>query len=158
MLNWSNRFFGNGLDTTVLPPENDLVRLAVNGNLRQLPFDSTLAGRFTYSKLTNEVPMLPSMLSTGGVTAPTNPSSSQFDGELEKMTLGLAFNSRPTQALDTKVYYNWFKEDNSSTHMSFVPGTGSPAARHPLMQQRPTARTNSSSTRSTRLAPRRATA
>ncbi|HEX2334054.1 MAG TPA: MtrB/PioB family decaheme-associated outer membrane protein [Burkholderiales bacterium] len=124
VLNWSNRFFGNGLDSTVLPPENNLVRLAVNGNLRQLPLDSTLAGRFTYSKLTNEVAMLPSMLSTGGVNAPTNPSSSQFDGELEKMTLGLAFNSRPTQALDTKLYYNWFKEDNSSTHMSFVPGTG----------------------------------
>jgi MtrB/PioB family decaheme-associated outer membrane protein len=124
VLRWSNRFFGNGLDTTVLPPDNDLVRVAVNGNLRQLPIDSTLAGRFTYSKLTNSVFMQPTMLSTGGAFNATNPSQPNFEGDVIKYTLGLAFNSRPTPALDTKVYYNWIKEENDSTHMNFVPGAG----------------------------------
>jgi MtrB/PioB family decaheme-associated outer membrane protein len=124
VLRWSNRFFGNGLDTTVLPPDNDLVRVAVNGNLRQLAFDSTLAGRFTYSKLTNSVPMQQTMLSTGGAFNATNPSPVNFDGDVIKYTLGLAFNSRPAQALDTRIYYNWIKEENDSTHMNFVPGAG----------------------------------
>jgi MtrB/PioB family decaheme-associated outer membrane protein len=124
VLRWSNRFFGNGLDTTVLPPDNDLVRVAVNGNLRQLPINSTLAGRFTYSKLTNSVPLQASMLSTGGAFNATNPTPAGFDGDVIKYTLGLAFNSHPTQALDTKIYYNWIKEENDSTHMNFVPGAG----------------------------------
>jgi MtrB/PioB family decaheme-associated outer membrane protein len=124
VLRWSNRFFGNGLDTTVLPPDNDLVRAAVNGNLRQLALDSTLAGRFTYSKLANSVPMQLSMLSTGNTLNPTNPSPGTFEGDIVKYTLGVALNSRPTQALDTKLYYNWVKEENESTHMNFVPGAG----------------------------------
>jgi MtrB/PioB family decaheme-associated outer membrane protein len=124
VLRWSNRFFGNGLDTTVLPPDNDLVRVAVNGNLRQLPLDSTLAGRFTYSKLTNSVPMQPLMLSTGGAFNPTNPTPASFEGDVIKYTLGLAYNSHLSQALSTKVYYNWIKEENDSTHMNFVPGAG----------------------------------
>ena len=125
VLRWSNRFFGNGLDTTVLPPDNDLVRVAVNGNLRQLPFDSTLAGRFTYSKLSNSVPMQLNMLSTGGAFPATNPSQGNFEGDIVKYTLGLSFSSRWTQALDTKAYYNWIKEENDSTHLTFSPAAGS---------------------------------
>lgn len=37
LLQWSNGFFSNGLDKTVLPPSNDLWKLGVNGNLRHLP-------------------------------------------------------------------------------------------------------------------------
>jgi MtrB/PioB family decaheme-associated outer membrane protein len=127
VLRWSNRFFGNQLDTTVLPPDNDLVRIAVNGNLRQLPLNSTLAGRFTYSKLTNSVPIQQTMLSTPvppGTFQPTNPSQPNFEGDVIKYTLGLAYNSHLSQALDTKVYYNWIKEENDSTRMNFVPGPG----------------------------------
>jgi MtrB/PioB family decaheme-associated outer membrane protein len=125
VLRWSNRFFANGLDHTTLPPSNDLARIAVNGNLRQLPWDSTLAARFTYSLLSNDVGIPATVLSTGGVQAATNPSSSSFSGELAKTTLGVAFNSRPTRALDTKLYFNWVKEKNDSTEINFAnPGTG----------------------------------
>jgi MtrB/PioB family decaheme-associated outer membrane protein len=121
VLRWSNRFFGNGLDTTLLPPDNQMTRVAVNGNLRQLPVDSTLAGRFSYSKLTSNVDMPLTMLSTGGTNPATNPSDPQFRGDVTKMTLGLALSSRPTQALDTRLYYNWVKDENHSTRMSFSP-------------------------------------
>jgi MtrB/PioB family decaheme-associated outer membrane protein len=133
LLRWQNRFFGNGLDTTTLPPESEMARIAVNGNLRQLFWDSTLSGRFTYSRLTSSVGMQSTMLTntaaplpvTTGTFQPTNPSSGTFDGEINKMTLGLALNSRPTKALDTKAYFNWIKDDNKSTHMSFSPAAGS---------------------------------
>ena len=125
VLLWSNRFFANGLDSTMLPPDNELTRLAINGNLRQLPLDSTLAGRFTYSKLTNDVNMLQNTLSTGGANPATNPSAASFGGDIVKTTLGLSLSSRPMQALDTKLYFNWVKEENDSTRMSFSPAAGS---------------------------------
>ena len=124
VLRWSNRFFLNGSDTSVLPPSNDLVRIALNGNLRQLPGESTLAGRFTYSRLTNEVGLQPAMLTTGGAFGATNPSSSNFEGEIIKTTIGVALNSRPVRPLDTKLYANWIKEENDSTQINFTPGTG----------------------------------
>jgi hypothetical protein len=65
------------------------------------------------------------MLSTGGVNAATNPSDPSFKGDIVKTTFGLSLSSRPTQTVDTKLYFNWIKEENDSTHISFVnPGTG----------------------------------
>jgi MtrB/PioB family decaheme-associated outer membrane protein len=125
LLRWSNRFFANGLDSTMLPPDNELTRLAVNGSLRQLALDSTLAGRFTYSKLTNDVNMLQNTLSTGGANPATNPSAASFGGDIVKTTLGLSLSSRPAQTVDTRLYYNWIKEENESTRMSFSPAAGS---------------------------------
>ena len=125
VLRWSNRFFANGLDTTMLPPDNELTRLAINGSLRQLALDSTLAARLTYSKLSNDVSMPLTMLSTGGANPVTNPNAQTFSGDVTKTTFGLALNSRPMQALDTKLYFNWIKEENDSTRISFSPAAGS---------------------------------
>ena len=124
VLRWNNGFFANGLDTTILPPDNKLTRLSVNGNLRQLSWDSTLAGRLTYSKLTNDVAMLPNILSTGGANPATNPSAPSFHGDVKRLNLALSLSSHPTKALDTRVYLNYAKEDNRSTHMSFAPAAG----------------------------------
>lgn len=133
VLRWSNRFYGNGLDSTFLPPENQMWRIALNGNLRQLPLESTLAARFTYSQLTNEVGMPTTLLTNTAAPLPvtvgsfqaTNPSSENFQGDVTKMTLGLALNSRLARAVDSKVYFNWVKEENDSTHISFNPAPGS---------------------------------
>ncbi len=124
VLNWSNGYFG-GMDKTILPPDNELTRLAINGNLRKLPGDSVLAGRFTYNKLTNDVAMPATMLSTGGTNPATNPSSPVFNGNVKKTTLSLSYASHPTKELNTKVYYNYLKEDNDSTRISFSPAVGS---------------------------------
>ena len=89
VLRWSNGFFANGLDTTILAPDNTFTKLSVNGNLRKLPGDSTLAGRVTHSKLTNDVAVQATMLSTGGANPATAASSPLFRGDIKYTTVAL---------------------------------------------------------------------
>lgn len=129
VLSWSNGFFSplNPLnrDTTVLPADNELMRISANGNIRKLPGDSTLAGRLTYSKLTNDVPVQPTMLAAGSTNPSTAASSPLFHGEIKKTTFGLSLSSHPLRDLDTRVYWNWAKEDNDSTRIAFSPAQNS---------------------------------
>lgn len=124
VLRWQNEFFNNGMDTTVLPPSNELTRLGLNGNIRGLAMDSTLAGRFTYTTLTSDVAMQQTMLNTGGTNPATNPSDATFKGDHKRETLGLSLASRPSRQLDTRLYYNYDKLKNDSTEMSFNPAAG----------------------------------
>ena len=125
VLNWTNGFF-RGTDTTVLAPNNDVSKVSLNGNLRQLPGNSVLAGRMTYSKTTDNVGMLPNMLAAAvGVTNATNASSGGFAGEIVNKTMSLSLNSQPMRGVDTKVYWNWSRKDNNSTQMTFTPVAGS---------------------------------
>lgn len=125
VLRWKNDFFGGGLDTTVLPPGNEMTRFALNGNTRGLPMDSTLAARYTYQTLESNVALQPTMLSTGGATRATNPSDANFKGDHKHQTFGLSLSSRPTRALDTRLYYNYDKLKNDSTDVVFSPSTAS---------------------------------
>src|SRR5262249_53692154 len=128
VLRWQNDFFGGGpalLDTTILPPSNDLTRLAINGNLRQLPMDSTLPGRFTYSQLTNDVTLQQNMLSTGATNPLTNPSEPGFHGDIKNTTASVSLASRPRPTLDTRLYYDYASQKNDSTEMTFNPATAS---------------------------------
>lgn len=124
-LRWQNDGFGNGLDRTMLPPDNNLTRFAVNGNLRRLPMDSTLAGRVTYSRLTNEVGMPATQLSTGGAFPATNPSEQTFRGDIAKTTASLSLASNLRENLDSKLYFNYLRDKNHSTDISFNPPVGS---------------------------------
>jgi hypothetical protein len=124
-LNWTNGFFG-GTDTTVLAPESKLTKVALNGNLRQLPYNSVLAGRVTYSKTDNDVPVLGSILSAaGGVVNPTRPNATNFNGDVVHETASLSLNSRPFDKFDTRLYYNFNKKDNRSTQITFTPTAAS---------------------------------
>ena len=123
-LRWSNGFF-NGIDTTVLPPDNQMWRLGANGNVRRLAMDSTLAARFTHSDLTNNVGVLQNILSTGATNPATNPNETNFRGHLKTTTLGLSLASHPIDKLDTKLYYNFYKQANDSTEMIFNPAVNS---------------------------------
>ena len=125
LLRWQNDNFGNGLDTTLLAPDNTMHRLGVNGSLRGLPLGSTLAARYTYSALESDVTMLQTMLSTGGANPATNPSEPVFHGEHKRHTLGLSLASRPARSLDTRLYYNYDKLQNDSTPMTFDPPVNS---------------------------------
>lgn len=124
-LRWQNDGFGNGLDRTMLPPDNKLTRFAVNGNLRRLPMDSTLAGRVTYSRLTTDVSMPGTQLSTGGAFPATNPSESSFRGDIAKTTASLSLASSLRQNLDSKIYANYLRDKNHSSDITFNPPVGS---------------------------------
>ena len=123
LLNWSNGFFG-GVDKTILAPSNDFTRISVNGNLRQLPGGSILAGRVTQSKLTNSVAVQSTMLSTGATNPATASSSSVFNGDVKYTTVGLSLSSHPLHDLDTRLYWNWAEEKNGSTPITFSPAAG----------------------------------
>ena len=124
VLRWNNGFFANGLDTTVLPQGNELTRLGVNGNLRNLFWNSTLAGRFVYSQLTSDVTMQDPILATvAGVSESPGPIPARFEGDIKRTNLSLSLSSHPTRELDTRAYLDYAKEDNDSTQMTFSPTT-----------------------------------
>lgn len=130
VLRWSNGFFNaanvpGSYDTTVLPPSNEMWRFGANGNVRKLFWDSTLAGRLTYSKLTNSVNMRPTMLGAGNTNPATGSNSPTFNGEIEYKTVSLSLSSHPIHDLDTRVYWNWAEEKNNSTRMVFSPALAS---------------------------------
>jgi hypothetical protein len=132
ILRWSNPFFGgtgpvagrNQLDDTSLPPDNEMWKISANGALRGLPWGSTLAGRVTYSQLTNNVGMISggSMLSgTAAAAARPNslPSDSNFDGKITNTTVTVSLTSNPTRAIDTRLYYNYYDKSNESNQLQF---------------------------------------
>lgn len=126
-LRWNNGFFGNGQDTTYLPPDNTHTKIGLNGALKQLPFGTTLAGRATYARTTNNNAGVPtSALDTGaGGFNATNPNTTNFNGEIIHQTLSLSAHSNWTQALDSRVYWNYFKKDNKSNEVTFSPAATS---------------------------------
>ena len=54
-MQWPNFYMRNGLDTTLLPPDNELKKWSLNGYWKQLPWDSAIIARYSQSKLTNSV-------------------------------------------------------------------------------------------------------
>ena len=132
LLNWSNPFFAPGLpgirDTSVLPADNEIWKVAANGNWRGLPLGSSIAGRFTYSKLSNDVQVLPAMLTA--VAAPNQFQSTAssvpfFHGEVKTTTASVSLNSAPMRAVDTRIYYNYRDKQNDSTQITFNPTAAS---------------------------------
>ena len=65
---WTNFYMRSALDTTLLPPDNDLKKWSFNGYIKQLPWDSAIIARFTQSKLTNSFGIVGSGLKPTGNT------------------------------------------------------------------------------------------
>ena len=123
---WTNPNFGSQLDTTTLPNDSDYLKFSANGSLKQLPFDSTLAGRVTYSKTTNNLNLPATALATtGGVFQSTNPDQSIWNGDVLHETASLSLFSNPSKQVDTRLYWNWFEKSNRSDTITFTPPTGS---------------------------------
>jgi MtrB/PioB family decaheme-associated outer membrane protein len=124
LLNWTNGNFG-GLDTTTLAADNVYTKLGANGVIRQLPMGSSLAGRVSYSRATNSIPISGTVLNDGGVFDPTNANRASFDGNIIQKTASLSLQSNLSKALDSRVYWNWFQRDNRSplvTSINLTPG------------------------------------
>jgi MtrB/PioB family decaheme-associated outer membrane protein len=125
-LNWRNPFITAGTTTerTSLAADNDLWKLALNAMLKQLPMNSTLALRGTYSKLTNSLPVEQTYISVVGTTGNlrrSNPSRSVFDGDIVNKTLSASLTSQLARAFDSRLYWNWSEKDNNSTRIVFTP-------------------------------------
>jgi MtrB/PioB family decaheme-associated outer membrane protein len=140
LLNWSNGFFSSAqplrLDTTVLPADNEFWRIGANATWKKLPYESTLAARFTYGKVTSDVSVLPTTLAGNTAVTPNLPanngsfpstgaSSPLFSGEVVTKTTSLSLTSRPDPKADTRVYWNWSEKENQSTRLTFTPTAAS---------------------------------
>ena len=137
LMQWTNFYMLNGLDTSLLPPDNDLKKVSLNGSLRQLPMNSTVAARLTYSKLTNGF-----TVQSGGLKPTTNasppaavgtlvtaPSSAAFEGDHETKTGSLSLTSVWGGGVDTKLYWNYYDSENKSTLVTYaLGGLGNAAA------------------------------
>lgn len=135
-MQFTNFYMLNNPDTVYLPPDNMLNRVGLNATLRELPVNSTLAVRGTWSKLTNNFGVTAGgLLPTNNVLVPpttgapagvgtlnTNPSSSSFDGDIETKTASLSFTSNWGAGVDSKVFYNYYDAKNQSTLVTFDKG------------------------------------
>jgi hypothetical protein len=137
---WSNFYMLNGLDTTLLAPDNDLQKLSFNASVRELPMDSNLIVRITQSSLTNSVGVTAGSLKPTGNQAPpigvgtliTQPSSNTFDGDIKTTTATVALSSTLFKGFDTRLYYEYYDKSNRSTEISYLGGgLGSAAATCP---------------------------
>ena len=147
---WTNFYMRSALDTTLLPPDNDLKKWSFNGYIKQLPWDSAIIARFTQSKLTNSFGIVPSGLKPTGnaattnpaippgaaylftqpfiwdgvsTTSPTGPNVSTFNGDVKTTTANVTWNASPMAQLDMRVYYNYYDKDNNSTPVSYQRGS-----------------------------------
>ena len=114
-------------EVSTIAPDNKLERLAFNGVFRGMPLDSTLALRGTHTKTTNSFAIFPTFLSVSapnGFNRNAGASTPNFSGEIVNDSFSAAFNSHLAKGWDSKVYYNWYKRENDSTHVVFTPSGG----------------------------------
>jgi MtrB/PioB family decaheme-associated outer membrane protein len=120
-LAWTNPFWGNGVDTTYLAPNNNYQRIGLNAVWRQLPMDSTFALRYTWDQTTSDVNVANSALNGIGAasTILLQPNTSMFYGDESRQTFTLGWSARPAANLDTRVYLNWQEMKNDGTHIVY---------------------------------------
>ncbi len=146
LMQWPNFYMRNQLDTSLLPPDNDLKKWSLNGYIKQLPWDSSIIARYSQSKLTNNIGLTgagwtsslkPTSTTASGqgnpvgvgylLTQPydsaTNQNLSNFDGNVKKTTFNVAWNASPVAKLDTRVYYDYYDKQNDSTTVSYRAGS-----------------------------------
>lgn len=121
---WSNPFWGSATDTTFLAPDNDYQRLALQGSVRQLPYNTTISARATWDRLESNVNLATSALNGVNVFGATNPDVGTFNGEVENTTFTLALASAPLKGFDVRGWYNYAKRDDTSTLVEYRPVSG----------------------------------
>jgi outer membrane protein OmpA-like peptidoglycan-associated protein len=154
---WTNFYMLNGLDQSLLSPNNDLSKWTLSGAWKDLPWDSAINFRVTQSSLTNSIGVAGSGLKPTGNQSPptgvgylvTTPSSSTFDGDIKTTTANVSWAATPFKGFDTRLYYEYYDKENSSTSISYDwGGLGSAASTCP--QPIPPSTTNSFSNSATR--------
>ncbi|MFH1626480.1 MAG: MtrB/PioB family outer membrane beta-barrel protein [Pseudomonadota bacterium] len=92
-----------------LPPDNDYSKLAAKFVWKNLPYASTFAVNTSYAKLENDLTINPELQAAN----PAYPTT--FSGDIRYTNLSTALTSRPTKALDTRVYYSYLDRDNNAS-------------------------------------------
>jgi len=118
---WNNGYYANGTDTTYLAQDNRYQRLMGNATFRQLAWETTLAMRFTFDELKSSVPIGTSILGSSGLT-PISANVQTYDGKVKNQTFTATASSAPMKGLETRVYYNYRKRDETSTEVTFSDG------------------------------------
>jgi MtrB/PioB family decaheme-associated outer membrane protein len=120
-LSWNNPFFANNVDTTYLPPDNSYQRFAANATFRGLPWQSTLAARYTWSEGKSDADLAQTALNgtSPNFFGPTLSNVNHFTGKVDNQTFTLALASHPATTVDTRVYYNYYKRNNDSTDVIY---------------------------------------
>jgi hypothetical protein len=124
-VNWNNPSFASLVDRTYLPPDNQYQRLALNGVVRALPWNSTLAARYTWDKTTSDFAVNSTVLGSATGYINLQPDHTNFDGDEVRQTFTLGWAATPVTNLDTKFYFNWQKMKNDSTDVTFCPSGAS---------------------------------
>ena len=143
-MQWTNFYLRSALDTTLLPPDNDLEKWSLNASVRELPLDSTFVLRASWSKLTDNLnigtnsvanaPWYAGLKPTSNATQASNlqpvgagylvtaPSSPTFDGEHKTTSVQASINSTLTPGLESRIYYNYYDKSNDSTSIAYAAG------------------------------------
>ena len=141
-MQWTNFYLRSGLDTSLLPPDNELQKWSVHATARELPLDSTFVLRASWGKTTDNLDLggasvatpwnsslKPATTSTQSsnlqptavgylITAPT---SSTFDGEEKTTSVQASITSTLMANLESRVYYNYYDKANDSTPIGYAP-------------------------------------
>jgi MtrB/PioB family decaheme-associated outer membrane protein len=116
---------GPNTEKSTIAMDNKLERLGLNGVFRGLPLDSSLAVRGVHTKTTSDFAIFPTFLSVSGTTGNdrlANASSPNFNGEVVNDSASVSLSSHLARGWDSKVYYNWYRRENNSSHIVFTPG------------------------------------
>ncbi len=135
-VNWRNPAIQNALSTTTterttLAADNVLAKLSLNALLKQLPFNSALGLRGTYSQLTNNLPVSQTGTTVTGTTGQivnTNPSETAFKGDVVNESFSASLTSQLARTLDSRLYWNWARKENNSTQIVYTPINASTSA------------------------------
>jgi MtrB/PioB family decaheme-associated outer membrane protein len=121
IVQFTSAYFAGAMDNYTQAPDSTQKKWSINALVKNLFWDSQLAMRFTDSKLTADTPLLTGILETGNssVLQPTPANTSSFNGEHKVTTNSVTWTARPTNVIDTKVYWNYYKRDNSSGQVVF---------------------------------------
>jgi MtrB/PioB family decaheme-associated outer membrane protein len=94
-----------------LAPEHDFKQLAAKFVWKNLPLMSTFAVDGAYSQKESDLVINPELLAA-------NPSYTQtFSGNVKNTEVSAALTTRPFKALDTKLYLNYAKRDNTPSYL-----------------------------------------